>query len=267
MPPPKEQSLALLRRSLEGVSSLGQLEKYSVEHEKWERSARSTIGFVFGKESPYLSQFGSTLQPYSSQVETYPVWKADAFRKISPKVTALLETMIDEVELYWGVGTLEMTPGAKEASVSSRDKNIFIIHGHDAGAKEEVARFISKLGLNPIILHEHANAGRTVIEKFEEHAEVSYAIAILTPDDVGASNAERESLRPRARQNVLFEFGYFIGKLGRGCVCGLIKGNVETPSDYSGVLYIHLDAAGAWRIELLRELKAAKLQIDANAVL
>lgn len=134
-------------------------------------------------------------------------------------------------------------------------------------AKEELARFLSKLGLNPIILHEQANQGKTVIEKFEQHAAVSYAIALLTPDDVGASNVGRERLQPRPRQNVLFEFGYFIGKLGRGCVCGLVKEGVEIPSDYSGVLYIDFDVAGAWRLELLRELKAAKLQIDANTAL
>jgi predicted nucleotide-binding protein len=260
MQPSKEKSLDLLRASLERISSVENLEKYSPAHEKWERRAKTAISFVFGEESQHLKDFDLALKPYSRERETFPISKADAFRKVSPKLAALLDIMIEEVEEYW-----EQDDGT--SADSHEEKDIFIIHGHDVGAKEELARFLSKLGLNPIILHEHASEGKTVIEKFEEHATVPYAIALLTPDDVGAANAEREQLQPRPRQNVLFEFGYFIGKLGRKSVCGLVKGKVEVPSDYSGVLYINFDAAGAWKLELLRELKAAKLPIDANAVL
>lgn len=107
---------------------------------------------------------------------------------------------------------------------------IFIVHGHDEGAREAVARFLERLGFVPIILHEQANRGRTVIEKVEAHSDVSFAVVLLTPDDEGCVRGG--SLEPRPRQNVLLELGFFIGKLGRDRVCALKRGTVEIPSDF-----------------------------------
>ena len=120
-----------------------------------------------------------------------------------------------------------------------------------------MARFLTKLGLSPIILHEQPNQGRTVIEKFEQNAEVPFAIVLLTPDDVGSLWDDQPNLRLRARQNVIFELGYFTGSLGRGRVCALTKGHLEEPSDYEGVVYIPLDDSGAWKMGLVKELKSA----------
>jgi predicted nucleotide-binding protein len=138
--------------------------------------------------------------------------------------------------------------------------------------KETVARFLSKLGLNPIILHEQADQGNTIIEKFEKHAGVSFAIAVFSGDDLGVARREisasktiEQSVRPRARQNVVLEFGYFIGALGRKNVVAIVENGVETPSDYAGVLYIPFDAPDGWRLRLVKELKAAGLDVDANA--
>ena len=148
--------------------------------------------------------------------------------------------------------------------INNSNKNVFIIHGHDNGTKEKVARFITKLGLTPIILHEQPNQGNTIIEKFEENADVAYAIALLTPDDVGAEKKCQKNLKPRARQNVIFEFGYFIGRLGRKRVCGISSGDIEIPSDYSGVLYLKLDTADGWKMDLIKEFKAIGIDVDAN---
>ena len=123
------------------------------------------------------------------------------------------------------------------------------------------------MSLKPIILHERPNQGRTIIEKFEQHAQVGFAIALLTPDDVGGSNKDGGNLKPRARQKVIFEFGYFIGLLGRNRVCALRKGDVEIPSDYDGVVYILLDDAEGWKIKLFKELKGAGIDVDANRIL
>jgi len=163
----------------------------------------------------------------------------------------------------------------REAARNRTD--VFVVHGHDRGMKETVARFLAKLGLNPIILHEQPDHGRTVIEKFEEHARVSFAIAVFSGDDLGISKEEisripsgmtlQQSMHPRARQNVVFEFGYFVGRIGRGNVVAIIESGVETMSDYAGVLYIPFDAEGAWRLKLVKELKAAGLDVDANAAL
>lgn len=145
------------------------------------------------------------------------------------------------------------------------NKKVFIVHGHDEAARETVARFIEKLELTPIILHEQVSAGRTIIEKLEAFAEVGYAIVLLTPDDEGRKKNE-VSLKDRARQNVILELGYFIGKLKRENVCALHKGTVEIPSDYLGVLFVPFDDSNGWQLKLAKEMKAAGLKIDMNKV-
>jgi len=145
--------------------------------------------------------------------------------------------------------------------------DVFIVHGRDAEVKESVARFIERLGLKAIILHEIPNIGRTIIEKFEDHSNVCFAVVLLTPDDLGTSRDRREELKPRARQNVIFELGYFIGKLGRKRVCVLYKENVETPSDYEGILYVEMDKGGGWKQKLAREMKEVGIKIDTAKLL
>lgn len=144
-------------------------------------------------------------------------------------------------------------------------RRVFLVHGHDERARETVARFLEKLELECIILHEQPNKGRTVIEKFVDYADVSFAVVLLTPDDRGGLATDSfEAQRARARQNVILELGFFLGALGRSRVCALYAEGVEIPSDYSGVLFVPLDDSDAWRITLLRELIAAGIQVDAN---
>jgi len=152
---------------------------------------------------------------------------------------------------------------SQEPAVVSTElsKDVFIVHGHDDTAKTEVAHLIERAGLNAVILHEQANAGRTIIEKFEAHGgSAGFAVVLLTPDDVGGP--DREHLQPRARQNVIGEMFWFAGKLGRQKVCALMKGEVEMPSDFAGVGYTEMDDAGAWKQELLKELDAAGYEVD-----
>ena len=139
------------------------------------------------------------------------------------------------------------------------------MHGHDEEAKLTVARFIENIGLIPIILHERPNEGKTIIEKFESNSDVCFAIVLLTPDDFcGKQNIDVQEFKYRARQNVIFELGFFIGKVGRDKVCALVKGEVERPSDYDGIVYVGLDPNGGWKMLLAREMKAAGLDIDLN---
>ncbi len=150
-------------------------------------------------------------------------------------------------------------------SATMNATDVFIVHGRDEAPKQTVARFLERIGLNAIILHEQSNRGRTVIEKFEDHAEVQFAIVILTPDDVGRLATEPESANKyRARQNVVFEMGYFLGRIGRSRVFPLKVGTVDIPSDYAGVVYTDMDSRGAWKGELVRELKGAGFSVDAN---
>lgn len=120
---------------------------------------------------------------------------------------------------------------------------IFIVHGHDSELKRDVELFLLKLKLDPIILSDQDDEGQTIIEKFERHADVGYAVILLTPDDIAYSisdqykddkNRKKEN---RARQNVIFEFGYFVGKLGRKNVCCIYKKGVNLPSDVNGLIY------------------------------
>lgn len=145
-------------------------------------------------------------------------------------------------------------------------KKVFIVHGHDGEARETVARFLSIIGLDPIILHEQANKGRTVIEKVEHNSDVGFAVVLLTPDDQGRSKTE-DCLEDRVRQNVLLELGYFIGKLGRERVCALRRGKVSIPSDFAGVVWEEMDISGAWKLALARELRAAGHEVDLDKII
>lgn len=142
-------------------------------------------------------------------------------------------------------------------------KKVFIVHGHDGESKEKVARFVERMELEAIILHEQASGGKTIIEKIEEYSDVNFAIVLLTPDDVGGLAKNPENILPRARQNVIVELGYMIAKLDRSKVCLLNKG-VEMPSDFYGVVYLELDDKEAWKINLAKEMKKAGLEVDMN---
>lgn len=149
-----------------------------------------------------------------------------------------------------------------------KSNSVFIVHGHDELSKTETARFVESLELNATILHEQTNSSRTIIEKFEKHAsEAAFAIVLLTPDDVGYAKDSPNSAKYRARQNVVFELGYFCSALSRDRVCVLYKEGVEIPNDFSGVVYTPMDNAGAWKLSLAREMKAAGLNVDLNRAL
>jgi predicted nucleotide-binding protein len=143
------------------------------------------------------------------------------------------------------------------------------VHGHDRLAREATANFIRKVGLEPIVVAEEATEGRTIIEALEHYGEADFAVVLFTPDDVGAERGENvtERLQPRARQNVVLEYGYFAGKLGRSKVCALCKAEVELPSDIHGLLYTVMDEADAWQLKLVREMNRAGLPVDASALL
>lgn len=142
---------------------------------------------------------------------------------------------------------------------------VFIVHGHDETAKLDMARTLEKAGFEAVILHEQPDAGRTIIEKFENYADVSFAVILYTECDLGRDKEMPVgSEKYRARQNVVFEHGFFIGKLGRDHVCALVKGEVETPGDLSGVVYVSMDKAGAWKLDLAKNMKAVGLPVDMN---
>ncbi len=178
-------------------------------------------------------------------------------------ITDITKPMISEANklISSGEKTVEKTKAVTDKS------KVFIVHGHDNEAKLEVARFIEKLGFEAVILHEQVSKGMTIIEKIEEHSNVGFSIVLYTPCDIGYDKNDESVKMSRARQNVVFEHGYMIAKLGRNNVCALVSGNIEKPNDISGVLYIDMDTNGRWKIPLAKEMKSSGYNVDFNLIM
>ncbi|ENT5685040.1 TIR domain-containing protein, partial [Salmonella enterica] len=151
-----------------------------------------------------------------------------------------------------------------KSTTNTKSDKVFIVHGHDDAAKIKTARFVEQLDYKAIILHEQASSGRTIIEKIEQFTDVGFAVVLYTPDDIGNAKDNADDLQLRARQNVVFEHGFLIGKLGRDRVVALVDGAIELPNDISGVVYIKMDEANAWHLQLAKEMKQAGFNIDMN---
>jgi predicted nucleotide-binding protein len=141
---------------------------------------------------------------------------------------------------------------------------VFIVHGHDVAVKLTVARTLEKLGLEAVILHEQPNGGKTIIEKLENNAnEIGFAVILLTADDEGKALGET-NLNKRARQNVVFEMGLFMGILGRDRVMLLLEDGVEKPGDLDGIVYTSIDKNDGWKYALCDELKRVGYQVSKD---
>ena len=248
--PIKAKALDRLQLMLMRIPDLMALDFSEPDLKKWYRDTRVAISYAFGQDSDQVTEFKSI--PFALIATCDCLQGAET----------MLKSMIEEIEAFWPEEEATMVARRGPDGINANHRKVFVIHGHDEAAMHKTARFIKLLELEPVILAEQPSEGKTIIEKFEEHADVGYAIALLTADDTGSRQGE-DGARPRARQNVIFELGYFIGRLGRERVCALTKGEPEIPSDYSGVVYISMDA-GDWKTEIFRELKVAHFNIDAN---
>jgi|GEM_PF-2437620 len=219
---------------------------------------RSLYIEITGRYDSIISGFGQGLYSY---IHEYHFYDTDvSIDTITHNLKLLLQKMIAYQSARYS--TLETKRREQQKIMSNK---IFIVHGHDTAAKLEMARTLENADFEAIILHEQASVGKTVIEKIEANTDVSFAVVLYTQCDMGrAIGAKVDEERYRARQNVVFEHGYLIGKLGRECVCALVKGNIETPSDISGVVYITMDDAGAWKMKLAKEMKSTGLPVDMN---
>ena len=264
--PTKARAIERLQRVLAAIPNLQQLSRDSPEFEKWHRDTKVAISNTFEDAPSKLKDFADIRYSLSAFVidGTPESQFQEAYVRGLDSAAAILMSMIDEVEEYWeanGQGRERSEASDKTQRINTNQ--VFVIHGRDHGTRDTVTRFLEKLDLEVVILQEQPDQGHTVIEKFEKYAQCDFAIALFTPDDIGGHNDD-DHLQPRARQNVIFEFGYFIGKFGRHRVRALVKGNPEIPSDYSGVLYIPIDDLGSWKVALVREMKGAGFTIDAN---
>lgn len=262
-----DKGIAKLQRRIEEVSALDPktLRYDDARIVMVEKNIKETIREVFGPTSPEFDDHGYHKIWHGG----YNVMESDdesqaKFAAGIPQTITMLKGLIARLEEKREDAPPDRPVPIQQFAPMSGTRRVFVVHGRDEAAKEAVARFLQKLHLDPIILHEQPNQGRTVIEKFEGHADVDFAVVILTPDDVGHPSSEPDKPQPRARQNVIFELGYFVGRIGRGRVCALHKGGVEILSDYEGVVYVSMDDPQGWSLLLAREIKAAGIDIDLN---
>ena len=225
------------------------------------KRAEMIIRKVFGDSSRYLADL-SKISFYFLNSNLPEPFKNERLHSGKSQMLNLFNTMLEELQLS-GIQEVDKVKKA-DAKFSNR---IFVVHGHDKAMKHAVARTLEKIGFEPIILHEKPNEGRTIIEKFSDYSDVSFAVVLLSPDDMAyPKDQPSKDAKPRARQNVIFELGFFNSKLGRNRVLVLYQGEkkFEMPSDYSGVLCTPYDKLGEWRFSLVKELKACGFDVDAN---
>jgi predicted nucleotide-binding protein len=266
--PTNRELLLSLRKGFEGLQVFDQSGLNSLRVR-----GQMIIGRLFGEESSYIewlskisfssgtlsrvvSASGEIVESSESRQRRENLWRSGQRESI-----ALVDIMLEDLELRES----EEAPTGEDLT-GTKSNRVFVVHGHDNEMKQAVARTVERLGLEVVILHEKPNRGQTIIEKIERYSDVDFAVVLLSPDDTGYSNAEgSESAKPRARQNVILELGYFAGKLGRKNVVALHRGNIELPSDYDGVLYTPYDGdSGTWRSELLAELRESGYNVSAD---
>lgn len=221
----------------------------------WKMRAINVVNEVVSESSPALRIVKSGIQIHTQGNSQ------DNFLRAKELILKALNQTIEVIE---NDKFSELKQPKSKSVIKTLSNKVFVVHGHDHGLKTEVENFLHEIGLEPVVLHKEPDEGQTIIEKFEKHSDVGYAFILLTPDEA-AYLADQEMIddkrrikEKRARPNVIFEFGYFVGKLGRNRVCCLYKGDVSSPSDLGGLIYKKiLSSVEAEGFGIIKELKAA----------
>ncbi|WP_162255459.1 TIR domain-containing protein [Aeromicrobium sp. Root236] len=253
------RKIALLRERIDAADN-GAVQDW----QDWRERTDAVVRQILGPDSTAYRKFtGVKYSPsmYTSGTDFRPYQRAGV-----QKACTIIDAAIYELELAEEMGTEVAESDQTEPSGSSTPQEVFIVHGHDEATKLKTKDFLRDLtGREPVILNRKTNRGRTLIEKFENHASTAaYAVILATADDVGRSKRELE-LTPRARQNVVFEMGYFFAALGRARVAVLYDEGIEEVGDIRGLVYIALDHGGAWKNELAKEIEDAGMTVNWEA--
>ena len=246
------------------ITSVEELKEAKSEFDNWSKYNEELLLRLFDNSTvadQYTDFYGGSYSTIATLADRIGYYKRDVIKRIDR-----LKGILERLELISEYSVDSTHSSAPEPTVTGNNE-VFIVHGHDQLVKSEVARFVKNLGLEPVILDEKPGGGLTIIEKFEKYAgNASFAIVLLTPDDVGAPKDRKNELKPRARQNVIFEIGYFFKGLGRGRVCAMSKEEVEFPSDLNGVSYVFLDPNSGWKLKLFQEMKAVRLSVNSDGL-
>ena len=234
-----------------------ELEPVKKEYTSWKSYVHDYLLSVLDANDDFISEWSLCLQePYRHDVSD-----KEWYTKEIKEALGKLDSFVQRIEFR--------LKEDKKNCIHSRSfdsKKVFIVHGHNESVKQSVARTLESVGLTPIILAEQPDKGRTVIEKFEKEGnDVGFAVVLLTADDKGRKNKAR-TMHSRARQNVVFEMGYFMALLGRERVMLLLQPGVEEPSDLKGVVYTSLDKGGAWKYRLVKELREQGYCVYSDSV-
>lgn len=242
------------------------------DYKRWRDRCKSIYQTSFTEpESSYFHDFESQI---------WSIWGSDTVKEYKDNIRRVVNHMQGDIERVDLIECVIETEKQKDEPIQNKvdKKKVFVVHGHNAALRIEVARTIEQLGLQAIILQEQEDFGNTIIEKFEANAsDIGFAVVLLTGDDLAVSkkDLEREqketafkaSYRSRARQNVVFEMGYFIGKLDRAHVFELMEEGVEAPGDLSGVLYTEVDNEGMWKVKLAKRLKSVGYSVNLEKII
>ena len=249
------------------ISEISGLRRNSTEHARWLANVLRVLDEKFGADS----QYSTTIRSFSWKETGTRIYSGydfqsqrerdhqNAFRRQMGQAKGIIQSAVDAL-------TEKIAESEEETAQSFDPKKVFIVHGHNETVKQTVARVLESIGLTPIVLAEQPDKGRTVIEKFEnEGNDVGFAVVLLTADDKGRKNYARK-MQDRARQNVVFEMGYFMALLGRERVMLLLQDGVEKPSDLNGVVYTALDKDGVWKYRLVKELREQGYIVSSDSL-
>ena len=239
----------LLHQTQTGRSTMS-----SNDQEIWQARIERVIGRLYGKESTELQQIKDAMEQH------FIISNRQSKEERNAYFSELANERFDRIEGMLADLILESksSSGKIDSSNLQRSDNVFIVYGHDEYAALQMEKIIRGFDLNPILLSDQANKGRTLIQKFlEEAKDIAYAFVLFTPDDNVTNQSEEYQ---QARPNVIFELGWFCGKIGLENVSIVCKKGTKIPSDLDGIMRIDYE----FKIEdqykkIMRELKSSNL--------
>jgi predicted nucleotide-binding protein len=270
----KSRLLKRIQKGLEikqtQINSPEALDVAKKEYSKWNSFNEELLKRIFTTEE--LAKEYSWFSPFVGiGIEERPLTERfNYFNKDIDEKIHRIDSIIERLEII-PLSQVTASPAItreESSRVPAKTKKVFVVHGHDEIAKTNLEVFLHEIGLEPVVLHRQADEGLTIIEKFEKHSDVNYAFILLTPDEISylkvdeGKNDNERNKEFRARPNVIFEFGYFVGKLGRSRVCCLYTGNVSLPSDVSGMIYKRFaNSIDEVAYSIIKDLKASGYSI------